>query len=212
MDFWDAIQWRLGIGDPTFVGWLTVVVYAVAALYCLRVVRDRERLFTQQVQRQVFFWRLLAVVLVLLCINKQLDLQSLLTDAARYYFRQHDLYDQRRLFQKLFIIGMLAMSVLSFITGVIIYRNVLRPNVLAIFGIVFLMAFVVIRASSFHHMDRLISATVAGFKMNWLLELGGLALIICNARALLKRKGAEPHLSPSQNPHNKKCPASGAQD
>lgn len=195
MDFWDAIQWRPGIGDPTLVGWLTVVIYAVAALYCLRVVRNRERLFSQQVKRQVFLWRLLAVVLVLLCINKQLDLQSLLTDTARYYFKQHDLYDQRWLFQKLLILSMLAMSVLTFITGVIIYRNVLRPNVLAIFGIVFLMAFVVIRASSFHHMDLLISTTIAGFKMNWLLELGGLALIICNARALLKRKYVESNTS-----------------
>lgn len=197
MDFWDAIQWRPGIGDPTLVGWLTVVVYAVAALYCIRVVRGSERLFTQQVGRQVFLWRLLALVLVLLCINKQLDLQSLLTHAARYYSKQHDLYNQRRLFQKLLVIGMLAMSVLTFITGVIIYRKVLRPNVLAMFGIVFLMAFVVIRASSFHHMDRLISTTLVGFKMNWLLELGGLVLIICNARALLKRKDAAPNLSHS---------------
>ena len=196
MGFWDAIQWRPGIGDPTVMGWLTVAAYATAALYCIRVLRASEQLFTQYVKRQNFLWRFLVVALVLLCINKQLDLQSLLTDTARYYFKQYNLYDKRRFFQKLLIISMLAISVLAFIVGAFIYRKVLRPNVLAILGVVFLIAFVVIRASSFHHMDRLIGTTVGGLKVNWLLELGGLALIIANARRLLKRAQAEHQPNP----------------
>lgn len=198
MNFWNTTQWQPSIGDPTFVGWLTVLVYAVAAFYSARIVRAREDIFTEYVRRQVFLWRFLAVVLVLLCVNKQLDLQSLFTDVARYYFKQYGLYESRWFFQKLLIASMLVVSVLIFILSTFVFWNILRPNILAIVGAIFLLAFIVVRASSFHHMDRLISATFIGFKMNWLLELTGLALIIINARSLLKRTP------------KKKSPASGA--
>ena len=29
-------RWQLGIGDPTLVGWLTVIAYLVASALCLR--------------------------------------------------------------------------------------------------------------------------------------------------------------------------------
>jgi hypothetical protein len=46
---------------------------------------------------------------------------------------------------------------------------------------VFVVTFVLVRASSFHRMDELISWRILGLRMNWLLELGGIALIAANA-------------------------------
>jgi len=50
-------------------------------------------------------------------------------------------------------------------------------------GTVFVVAFVTIRAASFHHVDTLIGTPVAGLRMNWILELGGIA---CVALAALR--------------------------
>ena len=35
-EFWQWISWRPGVGDPTFIGWLTVLAYLVAAGLCTR--------------------------------------------------------------------------------------------------------------------------------------------------------------------------------
>jgi hypothetical protein len=41
---------------------------------------------------------------------------------------------------------------------------------LALFGTMLIIAFVLIRAASFHHIDRFIGSTVLGFRWNGLLE------------------------------------------
>ena len=68
-------------------------------------------------------------------------------------------------------------------------RNLPRLGV-ALVGIVFLCCFVAIRASSFHHVDRLLGANLEGLKINWIMELGGIALVGVGAygeRRALKR-------------------------
>lgn len=67
-------EWRPGIGDPTFMGWFTVFSYFMCAAVALSVCtlnRAQDRRFAR-------FWLVIGVVMVLLGINKQLDLQSLL--------------------------------------------------------------------------------------------------------------------------------------
>ena len=39
------------------------------------------------------------------------------------------------------------------------------------------MTFIIIRAASFHQIDHLLGLSIVGFKVNWLLELGGIACI-----------------------------------
>ena len=41
-------------------------------------------------------------------------------------------------------------------------------------GLAFLSAFIVIRATPFHQVDQLLHVHLLGFKMNWILELGGI--------------------------------------
>jgi hypothetical protein len=35
-----------------------------------------------------------------------------------------------------------------------------------------------IRAASFHHIDRFIGSTILGFRWNWLLEMGGITVVL----------------------------------
>ncbi|EDX78220.1 hypothetical protein MC7420_7958 [Coleofasciculus chthonoplastes PCC 7420] len=59
---------------------------------------------------------------------------------------------------------------------------------LALLGLMFLSCFIVIRASSFHHIDALIGWQVVGLRMNWILEIGGIACIaIAAIRTIFKR-------------------------
>lgn len=50
-----------------------------------------------------------------------------------------------------------------------------------LYGLAFLSAFIVIRATSFHQVDQLLHVHLLGFKMNWILELGGISSIAFGA-------------------------------
>jgi hypothetical protein len=175
---WSNITWRPGIGDPELLGWLTVVLYAVAAGLCFRAWKAERRLPGPSRPR---FWLFLTCALVLLGINKQLDMQSLFTQVAREIVRAEGWLDQRRELQLTLIIGV-ALAALLTIVAWIWYLHAHGPRyVLAIVGFVLLAAFVVIRAASFHHVDHFIGQRLWIFKMNHLLEMGSLSVLCLGA-------------------------------
>jgi hypothetical protein len=45
-------------------------------------------------------------------------------------------------------------------------------------GTTLVIGYVLIRAPSFHHVDRLIGRTVLGFRWNWILEMGAIGLVL----------------------------------
>jgi hypothetical protein len=186
-DFFDKIGWHPGIGDPSFVGWFIVFFYFCTAILAFKVYRRCDRLFHSDLNRQKSLWLVAAIILCALCVNKQLDLQSFITASARYYLRLLDLYELKRQIQVIFILTILGIGVVCALTLAVLFRSHFRAQGLVIAGLVFLMAFVAIRASSFHNMDALIRFRVLGISMNWIFEISGIALIAINASRLLKR-------------------------
>ena len=188
MDWLATITWQPGIGDPTVMGWVTVLAYFSVAWFAFVNARISRNKPSIAAHREVLFWVGLTVLMVALGINKQLDLQSLMTDIGRIAAREYGWYARRHDVQILFI-GALATGALGFMLGLLwLLRNSLQRVSLAVVGLALLLAFVGIRASSFHGMDRLIGWEFVGIRMNWILELGALGLIGTNAWALLRRK------------------------
>ncbi|MEQ8540475.1 MAG: hypothetical protein RIB93_23850 [Coleofasciculus sp. D1-CHI-01] len=182
-------HWQPGIGDPTFMGWFTVVAYFITALLCLISALPHRLVFPLQRVSQIrWLWGFFAILLLLLGINKQLDLQSLVTVVGKELALSQGWYQQRRMVQTQFILGIvMAALVLVSVIGRAIYaeRQTYR---LALLGLMFLSCFIVIRASSFHHIDALIGWQVVGLRMNWILEIGGIACIaIAAIRTIFKR-------------------------
>lgn len=168
MEFLNQIGWRPKIGDPTMMGWFTVVMYGIGALLALRVwFRQRDLL-----------WMAVSLVMTALCVNKQLDLQSLFTDIGRVAFVHLGLFEQRRLFQKWFVLGVVGIAGVLGAWFVWQRHTFWMRHKLLSSGLFFLMTFIVVRAISFHHFDVFIkSEHFGGVRMNWVLELGGIAMI-----------------------------------
>lgn len=169
-------RWQPGLGDPHPMGWITVAVYAVAALAAWRagdrgIGTGRERVF----------WRLTAVLLAFLAVNKQLDLQSFMTATGRCVAQAEGWYDQRRAVQRTVILALIATAVAAWAGLVVLLRGALARVGLALTGLVFVFSFVLVRAVGFHHMDSLINTEVMSVRMNWALELTGPALIVISA-------------------------------
>ena len=170
--------WEPGLGDPTFTGWLTVAAYLIASLLCSVYALRIDRVSSpHRFDGQRTLWWSLAVILLLLAINKQLDLQSWFTQVGKEMARSQGWYLQRRTFQMWFIAGGATAGLILFMLAGWAMRHVWRQQWLALFGILFLIGFIGIRATSFHHVDTMLGWHLAGFRMNWILELGGIACI-----------------------------------
>jgi hypothetical protein len=176
--FTDGDVWRPGIGDPTVMGWVTVVAYFAAAFLCFREVNRVKR--SAGSREKKLFWSTLTILLVFLGFNKQLDLQTLLTLTGRRIAIAQGWYENRRVVQLIFV----AMIALGGALSVWLTSRLVRkhPDLrLALLGVVVLLVFVVVRAASFHHVDQLINFHLAGVRMNWVLELGAIALVSMGA-------------------------------
>jgi len=185
-------RWRPGIGDPTVLGWVTVAAYLLAALGCglaawrEPMLDDRRR--TRR--RPSRFWLVMAGLMLALGINKQLDLQSLVTQIGRDSARATGLYSERRELQLGFIIAVALVCASCLVGFLWAARRTLKRRWPAIAGILFILGFVVIRAASFHHVDVFLGARLGGLKWNWILELGGIAVVAASAAGILLTRPA----------------------
>ena len=206
-------NWSPGIGDPNFFGWLTVVAYLVAAYLCSRVVRrlrsrgrasgaprggirhavaalfmtGRRIARLPSSTRVSALWKGFAAVMLFLGINKQLDLQTIITEIGRMTARSEGWYEVRRRVQLAFILLVLLAGLWIFRTVLALAAGKIHEMALVLTGSVFLICFIAVRASSFHHVDRLLGLDFGGLRVNSVLELGGIGLVIANAWQTLKR-------------------------
>ncbi len=184
-------RWSPQIGDPGLTGWLTVLAYAACAMLALAVWRRLKG------QRGRVFWAVLSVLLAALAVNKQLDLQSAVTAAGKCLARAQGWYGQRRVMQVLFIGAVVAGAAVLLVSMTASLWGRLRYNLLAAIGLTLVLCFVLVRALSFHHFDRLIGTTNFGVTNNFLFENAGLVLIAVNAAWLLGRKRVPSRRGPA---------------
>ncbi|MCG8557647.1 MAG: hypothetical protein MJD61_20515 [Proteobacteria bacterium] len=170
--------WEPGIGDPSFVGWFTVFAYFAAAALCWR---RRAPMEASRPQRVAGLWLGLCMLLLLLGVNKQLDLQTWFTVSARHVVTELGWYDQRRTLQAV-LISVVGLGGLGCVAVLLWFaRGQLRQLRLPLAGSALLISFVVIRAASFHHVDEMLGVRVADLRTNRILELGGIGLIAAGA-------------------------------
>lgn len=171
------LHWRPQIGDPGFLGWLTVVAYALSSLLALQAGRHADR--SNNRERLLWFW--VAGLMGFLCLNKQLDLQSLFTDLGRVLAREQGWYAKRRGVQEAFVLLLLMGSGWLLFLVSWRFRSFWRRHALLLTGLFFTLTFIVVRATSFHHVDRFLGTPVIGMRINVILELTGIAMIAAAA-------------------------------
>ena len=200
-----VFEWEAGIGDPTLLGWLTVAAYLLAGILCWRAAARAGR----RDPRSFLFWAIFTAFMFALAVNKQLDLQSLFTAVLKQFAKSTGWYEDRRIFQAIFI-GIIAFFGAAFALLAWIWTSRMLPqNRLTLLGGIFLLSFIVIRAASFHHLDEILGTPLTFLRINHLLELGGIACIAVGALKARRGNlaGAAPRTAPM--PHSLKDSATG---
>jgi MFS family permease len=172
----------LHVGDPTFAGWLTTAAYFSTATMCvlcaLRLDRHagaRERLRVRLV------WWSLAVLVLFLGANKQLDLQTLFTAVGREIAKGAGWYAYRRTVQAWFVAALATVSLAALVAAGWALRREWRRRRLALIGLAILVGFVLVRAASFHHLGAALDWELEGPAFQTVPELLGIACIAISA-------------------------------
>ncbi len=180
MNFIQELHWRPTIGDPTAMGWFTVFAYGLTAFVAWLAAR-RAGNAPGLANGSKGLWLLVSALMALLCVNKQLDLQSLVTDIARVIAWHQGWYQERREYQRWFVLAAVAGSGLITLLVLAGFWKFWFQHWLLGCGLAFLLTFIVVRAISFHHFDAILKHKIGGMKMNWILEIGGIGLIFIAA-------------------------------
>lgn len=177
-------EWRSSIANADMADWVTVAAYLAAAALSARAA---GRAVLRRRAHDVAFWRITAVLLVLLGINELLDLQTLLTSVGRAHAKANGWYGEHRRVQYAFVVALGAAAAVAGIVLLWLTRRMHAAVRLALAGLGFIALFVVLRAASFHHLDDFLGRGAPAFNWGSLQEMAGI-LIVATAAALYVRR------------------------
>ena len=172
------------IPHPGALPWLIVAGYFLAAFLSFRAA-------AAAIGRERRLWFGCLAALIFLGFNKQLNLQSDLTDVVRGIAHDQGWYsDYRRDVQGVFLA---LLALVSIVLAVFLWRWLREAAAsikVAALGLVILLAFIFARAASFHHLDYWVTLPIAGMRSGWWLEVVGI-LVIGGAAAVYRSEAVK---------------------
>lgn len=180
-----GIIWRPGIGDPTWIGWITVAAYVVAIFSCWRTaLHARQKTGGIQIEPPAM-WFACVVVLFLFGVNKQLDLQTAFIQFGGQMAINEGWYEHRRQVQFVFVLLLgAAMAVALSIAGRR-QRQFFQRHPLTLIGGIFLATFTFLRSAVFNHADEAVGVNMGEGGWMAVFELIGIGcFIVASLRAV----------------------------
>ena len=165
--------WHLAVGDPNAFGWLIFFAYFAAAFACYRAART-----STGEARLRWYWTCVCGAMILLGLNKQLDLQTLLLQTGKQLALAQGWYENRRKVQLAFVAILGVGGALATAVSGYAMRSLIRRVRLSLFGLDVLAAFIVQRAAPLDH----VSPVYVGHRVRSVVELMGIVLVGIAAR------------------------------
>lgn len=174
-------KWAPRWGDTDAVGIALTSGYVLTTVTVLLAARQSPN----QADRRL--WWGAALFLLLLTVNKQLDLQSYITIVGRCMAKGEGWYAHRFAVQKLVTYGVIAVVGALILFVLAFLRRLIHGNSLLLAGLLLLTGFIIIRMISFHHMDQLLRTEVFSIRLHRLIEGGALSVVLLAALLRLRR-------------------------
>ncbi len=170
--------WQPHLGDPTIGGLGLTVLYVLASGLFLRLLWVRR----DWLAGERVLWGTATLVLVLMALNKQLDLQQTVIWVGRCVARQEGWFDQRLAFQRAFGMTMLVLGAAGAVAVLWVSRQALAGNRALVLGMGLLALFVGLQVARFEQLAGGLGQAVVGLKLHRILEGVALLVLISAAR------------------------------
>lgn len=166
--------------DPTFFGWLTTGMYVAAAALCavVAVATPGRTRFERGVR---MFWLALTLALAMLAVNKQLDLQTALTDRLRDNAEHNGWYAHRRMWQAIFVVTAAALAGGGLWLAMRLLGQRWREHRLVLAGIAVLLLYLLLRTADIERIGEMTGFSLAAHRVRGALEWAGLLMIAAAA-------------------------------
>ena len=179
-------NWWRDFGDNDPLGWATTLAYFVAAALCFRRAKRLRLAAPPQEPRELAppeapradarDWAIIGAGLVLLGLNKQLDLQILARDTGIALVRALGFDARRRWVGRLFVFALSAVVLSVLARAARHLRVARRGHRLTLLGLAFLACFVVLRSAGYLPFLRDFNVRFKDV-LHVVFELGGLVLV-----------------------------------
>lgn len=168
--------WRVRLGDPDQLGLLLTAGYVLATLAMLAVVVSHAA--TLSLPRERLLWVMATLAVLLLALNKQLDLQLFMARIGRCVAETEGSYLERFGLQRTFALWFLAVTALSLAVLAYGCRGALRGNLPLLLGLGLMAAFLMLRVSRSQHLDQLFRGGVNSTRLHRMIEASGLVVLV----------------------------------
>lgn len=169
----EVFRWKFGIGDPTFEGWAISLLYLLTAILSFRKYKSHHR----QNRPDYQLWGIISFLLFFLSLNKQLDLQTIVSDVGRWIAINLEMMEQRHIFKRVFI---LSIFILGLIISVLLRKNIynfIRSEKVTFLGMLTLLTFIFLRATSFHIFSDSFNGILLNLHFFQIMEISAIAII-----------------------------------
>ncbi len=181
-------HWVFGANDNDWVGWGITIAYFAAAALCFICGRRAGGPRHDVGGREQLLWWCVGMAVLLLGINKQVDLQTPLRDIGRAMAEAEGWYGYRRTVQGWFVAATAIGAIGALILAGSEMRRCWRQHVLLYAGVVILAGFVVLRAATFHHVREAIKWSSPVHNAKYVMEAAGIACIGLSALTAIRRR------------------------
>lgn len=163
-------------GDPTVIGWFITLFYFFVFATSLYLLKKTTPNILDN--KYIWFWYGVTILIILLGINKQLDIQMLFADFARLYAKVSGIFENRKPFQHKILSFLTTIGISIF--SVTIYKlwNAPKRMWLALIGFCILFSFPIIRLISLHSIEALLSISVLNIQVVDVIEILGIILVL----------------------------------
>ena len=170
----EIFRWKLGVGDPSYEGWAICILYLLASVMSW----FRCRSFRESDPDYSRLWIFISGGLLFLGINKQLDLQTIISDIGRWIATELSLMEQRHIFKIVFMLLLLIIGLWFLFRFKAKIIKMFHKEKFTVLGLALLMAFIFLRATSFHILSDEVNEILNSFRFFLIFELMALMVII----------------------------------
>jgi hypothetical protein len=161
---------HLDNGHLTPLGWAVAVVYVLGALCCARAGRVTQQDGRRCSDKQQPWW-VMTAVLLLLGINKLLNLQTTLINLGRATAWTEGWHQYQRVAQVVFAVLFTLAMFASLAACLKKWKWFVNEQPLVLAGVLLLFLFVVLRASTINRIDERLHLRLYDDYWGWILEL-----------------------------------------
>jgi hypothetical protein len=164
-----------------------------AIVWCLLISRSKDVILDDQIILSRMLWLSIAIVFILMAINSIFNIDIRLTEAFRKIAKTKGWYDQRYPIQLFFVAGITAIGIIFSILIVPKITDGMSYHRLILLMVVFLAAFIILRAISCHPVDQILNRQIGRYRIGSILESGCISfigvLLLVNSLYLAKNRG-----------------------